>query len=81
MKKTFYTELAYALGLVFIALGAALMEKANFGVSMIVAPAYLIYLKMSATYSFSGSTYAGLWMVSSCCSLSSGMNRGQNTLV
>lgn len=52
MKKTFYTELAYALGLVFIALGAALMEKANFGMSMIVAPAYLIYLKMSATYSF-----------------------------
>ncbi len=52
MRKTFYTELAYVFGLVFIALGAALMEKANFGMSMIVAPAYLIYLKMSASYSF-----------------------------
>ncbi len=52
MKKTFYTELAYVFGLVLIALGAALMEKANFGMSMIVAPAYLIYLRMSATYGF-----------------------------
>ncbi len=52
MKRTFYTEAAYVLGLVFIALGAALMEKANFGMSMIVAPAYLIYLKMSSIYSF-----------------------------
>ena len=52
MKRTFSTELAYLLGLIFIAFGAVLMEKANFGMSMIVAPAYLIYLKMSATYSF-----------------------------
>ena len=35
-----------------IALGAAFMEKANFGMSMIVAPAYLLHLKVSQTYSF-----------------------------
>lgn len=46
-KKTFYTELAYALGIIALALGVALMEKANFGVSMIVAPAYVTYLKVS----------------------------------
>lgn len=46
-KKTFYTELAYALGIIALALGVALMEKANFGVSMVVAPTYLMYLKVS----------------------------------
>lgn len=51
-KKTFYTELAYALGLVGLALGTAFMEAANFGVSMVVAPAYLIYLKLSQVLPF-----------------------------
>lgn len=48
-KKVFYTEAAYALGLVFLAMGTALMEKADFGMSMVVAPAYLVYLKLSQT--------------------------------
>ena len=39
-KRTFYTEAAYAAGLLLIALGVVLMEKADFGMSMIVAPAY-----------------------------------------
>lgn len=47
MKKTFYTEAAYAIGIIFLAFGTALMEKADFGMSMVVAPAYLIYLKVS----------------------------------
>ncbi|MBQ8057815.1 MAG: hypothetical protein IJ275_05725 [Ruminococcus sp.] len=46
-KKVFYTELAYIIGLCSLALSAALMEKADFGVSMVVAPAYLIHLKVS----------------------------------
>ena len=46
-KRIFYCELAYILGLVILALGTALMEKANFGMSMIVAPAYVIHLKVS----------------------------------
>ena len=49
-KKTFYTELAYVFGIIILALGCALMEHADFGVSMVVAPAYLIYLKVSAFY-------------------------------
>lgn len=47
MKKTFYTEMAYAIGIVALALGTAFMEKADFGMSMVVAPAYLTYLKVS----------------------------------
>lgn len=51
-KKAFYMELAYLLGLIFMSLGVALMERADFGVSMVVAPAYLLYLKFSETWSF-----------------------------
>ena len=47
MKIHFSTELAYALGLIFIALSVALMQRANFGLSMIVAPAYILHLKIS----------------------------------
>lgn len=47
MKKTFYTEAAYVIGLIILALGTAFMERADFGMSMVVAPAYLIYLKIS----------------------------------
>ena len=43
MKRTFSTELAYVFGIVFVAWGVVLMEKADFGVSMVVAPAYLLY--------------------------------------
>ena len=47
MKKTLYTEWAYVFGLIGLALGTAGMEKSNFGVSMVVAPAYLMHLKVS----------------------------------
>lgn len=49
MKRTFYTEVAYAAGLFALALGTALMERADFGMSMVVAPAYLLHLKVSQT--------------------------------
>lgn len=52
MKKTFYTELAFVFGLVALAAGTALMEAADFGMSMVVAPAYLIHLKLSRTLPF-----------------------------
>ena len=35
--------------LILIALGVALMERADFGISMVVAPSYLLHLKMSET--------------------------------
>ena len=51
-KAAFSTELAYLLGLIAIAIGVAFMEKANFGVSMVVAPAYVLYRALSPTLSF-----------------------------
>ena len=52
MKRSFSTELAYVFGIFFLALGTAFMEKPDFGVSMVVAPAYLLHLKISQYYSF-----------------------------
>ena len=50
MKKVFYSELAYLAGLLILALGTALMEKADMGMSMVVAPAYLVHLVLSQTF-------------------------------
>ncbi len=46
-KRICYSEAAYALGIVILALGTALMEKADLGMSMVVAPAYLLYRAVS----------------------------------
>ncbi len=46
-KKVFYTEFSYVLGLIIMAFAAAFTEKADFGMSMVVAPAYIIHLKVS----------------------------------
>ena len=46
-KRVFYNELTYLFGLLILALGTALMERADFGISMVVAPAYLLHLKVS----------------------------------
>lgn len=59
-KHIFYTELSYIIGIAVLALGTALMERADFGVSMVVAPAYLIHLKVSqylSWYTFGMSEY------------------------
>lgn len=46
-KRTLYSEWAYVAGILALALGAALMERADFGMSMVVAPAYLLHLQLS----------------------------------
>ena len=46
-RKVFFSERAYLLGLVLLAIGTAMMERADFGMSMVVAPAYLLHLKIS----------------------------------
>lgn len=51
-KKVFATEMAYVCGILLIAMGVVFMEKSDFGVSMIVAPAYLIYRWLSPIWSF-----------------------------
>lgn len=53
MKKIkFPTELAYVLGLLILSLGNAMMERSDFGVSMVVAPAYLLHLKLVPQFEF-----------------------------
>lgn len=48
MKKTvFYTEIAFAAALILLAFGTALTERAGLGISMVVAPAYLLYLRLA----------------------------------
>lgn len=46
-KRVFYTEIAYVLALIIMAFAAAFTEKADFGMSMVVAPAYILHLKVS----------------------------------
>ena len=35
-KKVFYSEAAYGVGVLLLALGTGLMERADFGLSMVV---------------------------------------------
>ena len=53
-KPVFYTEAAYAVAMVLLALGTALTAQGGFGMSMVVAPAYVVHLKLSQTYAWFG---------------------------
>ena len=50
-KLPFPTEFAFVVGLMLLSLGTCLMAKADFGMSMIAAPAYLLHLLLSKTVS------------------------------
>lgn len=53
MKKIkFSTELSYALAILLLAIATTLLVKADFGVSMVVAPAYILHLKISQYFEF-----------------------------
>lgn len=56
-KKGFYTEIAYVIGIVGIALGVGFMERADFGLSMVVAPAYVLHRVISAIPGFAFFTF------------------------
>lgn len=51
-KKSFSTELAYVLGLLILAFSTAMMERAGLGMSMVVAPAYLLHRWLSPVLPF-----------------------------
>jgi len=51
-KPVFYKELCYLFGILTLALGASMLVKANFGVSVVVSPAYLLHLKLSQIWPF-----------------------------
>lgn len=46
-KRTFYTELAYVFGIISLVIGVTMMERADFGMSMVVAPAYVLHRYIS----------------------------------
>lgn len=51
MKKTiFYTELSYFIGVAIVATGTALTAWGDLGISMVVAPAFVLHLKMSQVF-------------------------------
>lgn len=50
-KTTIYTEFAFVAGLIILAIGTAFMEYGGFGISMVAAPSYVIYLKVSGIFS------------------------------
>ena len=51
-KPVFYTELAYPIGVLLLALATALMERGGLGMSIVVAPAYVVHLKLSEIWPF-----------------------------
>ena len=51
-KHTFYTELSYVVGILLLALGGALTERAGLGLSMVVIPAYISHVLISQTHAF-----------------------------
>lgn len=46
-KRMFYSELAYVFGVILLSFATALARTADFGMSMVVAPAYILHLKIS----------------------------------
>lgn len=51
-KHIFYTEAAYFVGLALLALGCSLMTRADFGLSMVVSPAYILHLAVERHFFF-----------------------------
>ena len=49
-QRTFSTELGFVLGHLLLAFSSTCMAKANFGLSMVVAPAYLLHLKIGISF-------------------------------
>lgn len=51
-KPVFYSEIAYPVGVLLLALATALMERGGLGMSIVVAPAYVVHLKLAEFWSF-----------------------------
>ena len=49
-KRILYSEVAFVMGLVLLAWGTAMTAWGDLGISMVVAPAFILHLKMSEIY-------------------------------
>ncbi|MBR5870073.1 MAG: hypothetical protein IKZ09_03475, partial [Clostridia bacterium] len=69
MKKHILPEeIAYLLGILCMAAGVACVSASNFGYSMIVAPAYLLFAKLGGLITFGTAEYLfqGLLLIVMC---------------
>ena len=67
-KRILPEEIAYLLGILCMAAGVACVSASNFGYSMIVAPAYLLFAKLGGLISFGTAEYLfqGLLLIVMC---------------
>ena len=67
-KQNLSEEIAYLLGILSMAAGVACVSESNFGYSMIVAPAYLLFAKLGGLISFGTAEYLfqGLLLILMC---------------
>ena len=49
-KRVLYTELCYLLGMLLLTIGTAMTVYGGFGMSVVVAPAFIIHLKLSQIF-------------------------------
>ena len=67
MKKINLTaEGAYILGLILVTFGVFLSAKSNFGVSMVVAPAYIISQKLGVAFGYAEYILQGMLFAAFC---------------
>ncbi len=67
-KRKLPEEIAYLLGILCMAAGVACVSASNFGYSMIVAPAYLLFAKLGGLISFGTAEYLfqGILLIFMC---------------
>ncbi len=63
-----FAELAWVIGVILCQLGVCLSTKSGFGVSMVVAPAYILYSKLSTifplfTFGIAGNCLQGMLII------------------
>lgn len=65
-KITIYNEIAFILANVILAFAVALVTCADFGLSMIVSPAYLLHLKTGLTFGQAEYVVGGVLFITFC---------------
>ena len=65
-QRVLYREVAYVLGVLVMALGSAMMEHANLGLSMVVAPAYLLSEILSISFGLAEDLFQAVLLVLMC---------------
>lgn len=70
-QRLLYSELAYVFGVLLMAFGASCMQRADFGMSMVITPAYLLHAKLVQvlpffSFGFGAATFQGILIAVMC---------------